>query len=178
MLRLLLLISAFVAAGLASAQTPGENNPGPAEEADPSSGPLANEPRVPLGDVAGGSGNPSLAFVDPDKERADAVARGKKLFVQMNCAGCHGYDAKGGMGPDLTDHYWRYGGSPISIYESIVEGRPQGMPSWSKAIPSQEVWNLVAYIETLGGAVSANDGPAQREGDRTGELAAPELSRP
>jgi len=81
----------------------------------------------------------------------------------MNCAGCHGYDAKGGMGPDLTDTEWRYGGTPIDIYKSIYEGRAQGMPAWGNALPTTPIWQLVAYIQSLGGTLpAAPDGDAQQ----------------
>ena len=43
---------------------------------------------------------------------ADAVEAGHQLFGKMNCAGCHAYDLTGGMGPDLTDNSWQYGGKP------------------------------------------------------------------
>ena len=73
----------------------------------------------------------------------------------MKCAGCHGYDAKGGMGPDRTDTEWRYGGTPIDIYTSISEGRPQGMPAWGNTLPPNTIWLLVSYIQSLGGAFTA-----------------------
>jgi mono/diheme cytochrome c family protein len=79
----------------------------------------------------------------------EAVASGKVLFVKMNCAGCHTYTGKGFMGPDLTDTYWRYGGAPDDIFRSIYEGRPQGMPAWGKALPTDQIWDLVHYIASL-----------------------------
>jgi cytochrome c oxidase cbb3-type subunit 3 len=79
----------------------------------------------------------------------ESIAAGKVLYVKMNCAGCHSYTGKGWMGPDLTDSYWRYGGTPDDIYRTIYEGRPQGMPAWGKALPSEEIWELVHYIGSL-----------------------------
>ena len=98
-----------------------------------------------------------------------AVAEGHKLFISMNCAGCHGYDAKGGMGPNLTDTYWRYGGTPERLYESILNGRPKGMPAWGVALPPQHIWQLVAYIQSLGGAVAARHGPGRGRGKSAGQ---------
>ena len=69
------------------------------------------------------------------------------------------------MGPNLTDAYWRYGGTPAAIYKSISEGRPQGMPSWGLALPSQEIWKIVAYIATLGGSYAPNLHDASLQGD-------------
>jgi cytochrome c oxidase cbb3-type subunit 3 len=119
---------------------------------------------LPLGDVAGGA-ETTAALPNPYANDPNAVQLGHDLFVQMNCAGCHGYDAKGGMGPNLTDTYWRYGGVPASIFKSIYEGRPQGMPAWNPALPPSEIWKLVAYIETLGGTLEANQYQAWVQGD-------------
>ena len=130
---------------------------------------------VPLGDLAGSAAerfpanlaNP-LGATDPA-----TIEAGHKLFEQMNCAGCHGYDAKGGMGPDLTDRYWRYGGTPVQIYKSIYEGRPQGMPAWGKALPDRSIWALTAYIQSLGGAFPAGAYHRALQGDEGGGNAEP-----
>ena len=121
---------------------------------------------LPLGDVVGQSASTSSANVaNPEASDPNAVAEGHKLFISMNCAGCHGYDAKGGMGPDLTDTYWRYGGTPAQIYHSIASGRPKGMPSWGKKLPARSIWQLTAYIQSLGGAFPANAYQAAMQGD-------------
>jgi len=121
---------------------------------------------LPLGDVAGQSAAIVTADVaNPATSDPNAVGEGHKLFISMNCAGCHGYDAKGGMGPNLTDTYWRYGGTPAQIYQSISAGRPQGMPSWGKKLPAQSIWQLTAYIQSLGGSFPANAYQAAMQGD-------------
>jgi mono/diheme cytochrome c family protein len=123
-------------------------------------------PRVAIGDLAG-VGNNTLDATIPNPYADDRAAAeaGKQHFVDMNCAACHGYDLKGGMGPDLTDTYWRYGGSPADIYKSIFEGRPQGMPAWGRALPSAEIWKIVTYIESRGGAFPATLADRGRQGD-------------
>ena len=83
-----------------------------------------------------------------------AVAEGHKLFISMNCAGCHGYDAKGGMGPNLTDTYWRYGGTPERLYETILNGRPKGMPAWGRRCRPNRSGSSSPIIQSLGGTVS------------------------
>lgn len=88
---------------------------------------------------------------NPVEGQAKAIQEGKRLFGRMNCAGCHTYDGSGLMGPDLTDKYWRYGGTPAAIFKSIYEGRPMGMPAWGGALPADELWKIVAYIQSLGG---------------------------
>jgi cytochrome c oxidase cbb3-type subunit 3 len=105
---------------------------------------------VPLGDPAGLPPPLSVDIQNPLSADRSAIQNGRQLFTQMNCAGCHGYTAKGGMGPNLTDTAWRYGGRAIDIYKSIYEGRPQGMPAWGTALPPAPIWQLVAYIQSLG----------------------------
>ena len=129
---------------------------------------------VPLGDLAGAAAMHSAAVIDnPFESDPQAVAAGKTLFTAMNCASCHGYDAKGGMGPDLTDKSWRYGGTPVQIYKSIEQGRPKGMPAWNRALPETEIWRIVAYIETLGGAFPANFYHGGLQGDRRDMIVPP-----
>lgn len=134
---------------------------------------------VPLGDVAGGQKVPAAALQpNPYHGNPEAVAQGRELFSRMNCAGCHGYQATGGMGPNLTDGYWRYGGTPVQVFKSIYEGRPQGMPAWNPALPPDEIWKLVAYIQSLGGTVPPAAFEAGVQGDRAKMNAAPETPSP
>lgn len=122
--------------------------------------------QLPLGDVVGqADSTPPADTANPASSDPNAVAEGHKLFISMNCAGCHGYDAKGGMGPNLTDTYWRYGGTPAQIYQSIASGRPKGMPSWGKKLPARSIWQLTAYIQSLGGTFPANAYQAAAQGD-------------
>ena len=125
---------------------------------------------VPLGvPVDAAQGTPATATANPYGTSPQAVQQGHELFIRMNCAGCHGYQGKGGMGPDLTDTYWRYGGTPVLIFKSIYEGRPQGMPAWNPALPPDEIWKLTAFIESLGGAYTAAQYQASLQGDRIGD---------
>jgi cytochrome c oxidase cbb3-type subunit 3 len=129
----------------------------------PAEGVLA---RIAIGDIAGVGNNTLDATVkSPYAGDMAAIKEGNDEFVTMNCAACHGYDLKGGMGPDLTDTYWRYGGSPADIYKSIFEGRPQGMPAWGRAITPTLIWKLVAYIESKGGAFPGSFADRARQGD-------------
>jgi cytochrome c oxidase cbb3-type subunit III len=133
---------------------------------------------IPLGDIAGSQDSPQVAYQpNPYGHDPQAVAEGHKLFISMNCAGCHGYGATGGMGPNLTDHYWRYGGAPVSMFKSIYEGRPQGMPAWNPALPPQDIWKLVAYVQSLGGSFPPDSFEAAIEGDRAGNNVPPEVRR-
>jgi cytochrome c oxidase cbb3-type subunit 3 len=133
-------------------------------------------PTAPLGQVAGDPAHAvtALSTANPFQNDPQAIEQGKQLYRKMNCAGCHAYTGKGNMGPDLTDTYWRYGGLPIQIYETIRDGRPQGMPAWGAALPPEEIWKLVAYIQSFGGTVAVADYEHARQGDRPGQQVAPE----
>lgn len=120
----------------------------------------------PLGGVPGGlhiEGEPNMA--NPLEGNPQAVADGRRLFLAMNCASCHGYEAKGAMGPNLTDKQWRYAGTPAAVFNSIAQGRPQGMPSWGRTLPEQQIWSIVAYIASLGSTYKPGQYNASLEGD-------------
>jgi cytochrome c oxidase cbb3-type subunit 3 len=89
-------------------------------------------------------------LTNPRTGSADAIAEGRRLFVAYNCSGCHGGRAGGGMGPSLRDAAWRYGNSDTQLLSDIVEGRPAGMPAWGRVISRDQMWNLIAYLRTLG----------------------------
>ena len=72
---------------------------------------------------------------NPYEGNAAAVATGAKLFVAYNCVDCHGADGSGAMGPSLADGRWHFGGSPGEVFESIYQGRPEGMPAWGSSSP-------------------------------------------
>ena len=78
-----------------------------------------------------------------------AAAAGKSLFVNYNCADCHGADGSGAMGPSLQDGRWHYGGSDGELFQSIYEGRPTGMPAWGGRISDDQIWLLVSYVQSL-----------------------------
>lgn len=128
---------------------------------------------APLGEVAGGLESSSETDEAMPSLGRNAEQQGRTLFMKMNCAGCHGYDGSGGMGPDLTDGYWRYGDRPRQIYRTIAEGRPQGMPAWSQSLTTIEIWEIVAYVRTFatqpaftgqGGAQIRPSGEAEGQG--------------
>jgi len=93
------------------------------------------------------------------------VVAGKRLFAQYNCNGCHS-SGGGGMGPDLMDGGWIYGSRLAQIHQTLVEGRPNGMPAWGGKIPDQELWQLATYVRSLSlpETISAesDDTPGQR----------------
>jgi mono/diheme cytochrome c family protein len=120
---------------------------------------------VPLGDEVGAAKNRAQEAPNPQASNPAAVKAGQALFASMNCVYCHGFKAKGVMGPSLTDGYWRYGGTPAMIFKSIAEGRPEGMPAWGSVLSDEVIWDIVAYIQSLGGAYDSGNREAALDGD-------------
>lgn len=93
---------------------------------------------------------------------AYAVAQGKQLFEWFNCAGCHAHGG-GNIGPPLMDAKWIYGSDPANIYATIVQGRPNGMPSFRGRIPERQVWQLVAYVRSMSGELRQDVAPGRND---------------
>jgi cytochrome c oxidase cbb3-type subunit 3 len=94
------------------------------------------------------------------EENAYAISQGKRLFTWYNCVGCHAHGG-GGMGPPLMDDQWVYGPEPVNVFRTIVDGRPNGMPSFAGRIPESQVWQLVAYVRSMSGVVRSDAAPGR-----------------
>lgn len=116
---------------------------------------------VALNEVHAG-GPLSVPDHGPYEESAYAVGEGKRLFSAFNCVGCHNHGG-GGIGPALMDAKWIYGSHPAQIYSSIVQGRPDGMPSFAGKIPDYQVWELVAYVRSMSGQLPTDVAPGRSD---------------
>lgn len=110
--------------------------------------PASVEPTVLTSELVAGTPDLPAAAPNPYVENAHVVAEGKRLFQWFNCAGCHGLQGGGGIGPPFADGRWIYGGEPLAIYQSIIQGRPEGMPAF-RMLNADQVWKLVAYVRSL-----------------------------
>jgi len=81
-------------------------------------------------------------------DNAYHLAQGQRLYAWMNCSGCHS-NGGGGMGPPLRDDRWRYGGSLEDIVSTIMNGRPNGMPSFRDKITEEQAWELATYVRSM-----------------------------
>ena len=84
------------------------------------------------------------------QDNAYHVSEGKRLYEWFNCTGCHAHGG-GAIGPALMDDRWIYGGEIDQIYLTIAQGRPNGMPAFGGKIPPQQIWQIAAYVRTMGG---------------------------
>src|SRR5689334_14000582 len=87
------------------------------------------------------------------QESAYAVSQGQTLYNQYNCVGCHA-NGGGGIGPPLMDNNWIYGSEPANVFATIMQGRPNGMPSFRNRIPEYQAWEIVAYVRSLSGILT------------------------
>jgi cytochrome c oxidase cbb3-type subunit 3 len=87
---------------------------------------------------------------------------GKAIFTNpMNCVPCHGGDGSGivagnpGIGPNLTDDYWLYGGSIKDLFKTIKYGTNKGMRSWKDDLSAKQIAQVASYIKSLHGTKPA-----------------------
>ena len=70
--------------------------------------------------------------------------RGREMF-QINCAGCHGFQADGRVGPSL--HHVSKHKSKINLIHQVTSGQTPPMPKFQPS--TQEMADLLSYLEKL-----------------------------
>ena len=128
-------------------------NPGAANAVNELTGSAGNMMIVPLvTNIPGGVEVPKIE--SPVANDPGAAERGKQYFVGFNCVGCHAANGGGGMGPALSNNFFKFGSEPAQIYNVISHGAPLGMPAWGSVLPSSAIWDLVAYVQSISQAPS------------------------
>jgi len=74
------------------------------------------------------------------------AGEGRRLFLKLNCYGCHGMAAAGGMGPNVV-HAERG-----DLNEVLLRGEDGGMPSYRQYVDARDITNLAAYLKSIGSA--------------------------
>jgi cytochrome c oxidase cbb3-type subunit 3 len=110
----------------------------------------------------GGSAEPQFVVTNPYNGSSYAIAEGQRLYNWYNCSGCHSQGG-GGIGPPLIKKNWIYGGEPANLFDTIVKGRPNGMPSWGGRIPEYQIWQIVAYVRSLNGEQPRSATPGRND---------------
>lgn len=86
---------------------------------------------------------------------------GRARFVKT-CGPCHGEQAQGLIGPNLTDDKWIHGGKVTDVFNTIVKGVPaKGMPVWGRSFKPAELAALASYIRSLQGSNPPNPKAAE-----------------
>jgi cytochrome c oxidase cbb3-type subunit 3 len=109
-----------------------------------------------------GASPPQPGTLSPYQENAWGIGEGKRLFTAYNCTGCHALGG-GSIGPALMDDEWIYGFEAANIYYTILEGRPNGMPSFRNKIPDYQVWQIVAYVQSMSGQTPLDASPGRSD---------------
>ena len=78
---------------------------------------------------------------------SSAAIDGKRLFLKAGCYACHGHEAEGAIGPDLTDDEWIYKPTDSMIFNTISNGRSGTvMASFSNDLSKDEIWKIVEFL--------------------------------
>lgn len=84
-----------------------------------------------------------------------AIKAGMGIF-RVRCADCHGIDARGVRGPDIT-HVWAEGRSDGGLFQTLRNGvADTEMPPVGVRTPDVEVWQVLAYLRTLAAPAPAD----------------------
>ena len=86
---------------------------------------------------------------NPLEGNAQAISNGAAMF-RTRCAGCHGPDAHGYLGPDLTG-FWAAGGADDRMFDTVRRGVPgtEMIGADPQRVLDKEIWQMLAYIRTL-----------------------------
>ena len=105
----------------------------------------------------------TTATTNPLAGDAKAIDAGKNIY-RGRCGVCHGIDAKGYRGSDLTTGDWVHGGSDVQIFRTIARGVPGTEMPGNGNMSEEEVWMVIAYLRTLStpGAAAVERGDAAR----------------
>lgn len=99
---------------------------------------------------------------NPYVGNADAIAKGKKVFQLYSCTQCHGPEAKGQVGPNLTgpDYHYPKNATNKGMFETVWHGTNGGMgakgiglmdPTDPKnGISPDELLKVIAWIRSMG----------------------------
>lgn len=95
---------------------------------------------------------------------ADAIAKGKKVFQLYSCTQCHGPEAKGQVGPNLTgpDYHYPKNATNKGMFETVWHGTNGGMGAKgvglmdpndkTQGITPDELLKVIAWIRSMGKA--------------------------
>jgi putative heme-binding domain-containing protein len=100
------------------------------------------------------------ATTNPLLGNPTALKQGQNIY-RGQCAVCHGIDAKGFRGSDLTTGDWVHGGTDVQIFKTIRAGVPGTEMPRHINLSEDEIWMVISYLRTL----SSPGGPEPEKGD-------------
>jgi cytochrome c oxidase cbb3-type subunit 3 len=100
-----------------------------------------------------GGGGPSVTedMLAAGAENPDVVSHGAEVFA-ARCVGCHGANASGQIGPNLTDLFQLHGTTRMDLYATIVGGAPgTAMIAWGETLKPTEIIAVATFVSSLRG---------------------------
>ena len=87
---------------------------------------------------------PAASAPAPAAATLPPAGEGRRIFLKLNCYGCHGSGATGGMGPNIVH------AEAGDVSEVVMQGSENGMPSYRAYVAGKDVSNLTAYLASIG----------------------------
>src|SRR5437763_17054575 len=112
-----------------------------------------------IGSTFASAQDPARAAARPTKNplegNAFAIGNGRAMF-RNRCAGCHGPDARGYLGPDLTA-FWNAGGTDDRMFDIVRRGVPgtEMIGADAQRVLDKDIWQTLAYLRTLSAGPAA-----------------------
>ncbi len=75
----------------------------------------------------------------------DAAGEGRRLYLRLNCYGCHGMAGQGGMGRALGGR--NLSASFVTIW---INAGPNGMPVYRGQVSPTDISNITTYLNSIG----------------------------
>lgn len=93
------------------------------------------------------AGGNAQGLTNPLTPEPAIVAEGKKLYHRTGCIACHGNNARGAVGPDLTDDEWLRKPSDEMVFNTIRNGR-QGtaMSGFAGDLTDEQIWTIITWL--------------------------------
>jgi mono/diheme cytochrome c family protein len=130
---------------------------------------VAGDTMTPMERVAS---TPKGQLKSPYADFASVAEEGHKIYMSLDCNGCHGGGGGGGMGPPLTNPVWIYGDDDDTLFRLIALGtgslspgdafQKQGytrkgseaivgpMPPFGETIKTDDdLWKIIAWIRSV-----------------------------
>jgi mono/diheme cytochrome c family protein len=102
---------------------------------------------IAFGAIASGAMVERLHAQDmPNLKDPTMISAGHALFLEKQCAHCHGEDGTGGV--NLTRRVLDAKG----VFVSIADGREKNgirMPAWREVLSDKEIWQATAYVLSI-----------------------------
>jgi len=90
-----------------------------------------------------------------------ALMNDAKALFGLRCSPCHGAQAQGVIGPNLTDDAWIHGRGTLTDIYAVIDGgvAAKGMPAWGRQLSPIEVRKVAAFVGTQRGKAIPGKAP-------------------